>query len=520
MSGLRYLLLIKWKAFLRDIFRRPLAAAFTVFGVVAFGCAALFLAFFGSRMNLVSRMDGLESFFMKLLGYIGLIFVIQAFQKQSAMVNRTDAFYLFSGPFGRKQVLSYVLFDMVRGCLFYGCITAFTMGIVFSIFKAPLSLLIWSVIGALLLFYLMFAGNALCYLLEAVGRRGRLIRTVFVVFLLALTSLIFMLNYLESGSQIQDGMDRFMTDRRFHLVPVFGWLKYLLVSVIKEDFTGILTGFLLLLGASFAITCGFLGVKGDFCERAVEDAEWMAKAKENVKRGKDAFVNPVRGGKVRSRWRNGAWAVMSKSILEMQKTNSWIRKQELFLIVFYLIFAKFSRMPYSMFQNFILIVVFISVTSDSMKAELNMHYIYMIPDQPVKKVFSLVAPALLKTGIIVVCGVIPAAVLYRITVMNAVSSLFTLWGYGVVFVAGNIWSIKILKSGNNSVAEQLMKMLIIFGGSIPAIVITVFLHVFIPSPALFLQLAGIVTMVVNLGVGLFFIAMAKGIFEGNYGMVK
>ena len=60
---------------------------------------------------------------------------------------------------------------------------------------------------------------------------------------------------------------------RFYWVPLFGWIKMILVSYIASSWGLMLLGIGLLLISCMAAYLLLCGYKGDFVERAMQDAQ-------------------------------------------------------------------------------------------------------------------------------------------------------------------------------------------------------------------------------------------------------
>lgn len=518
MNGLSYLLLTKWKASLRSVFTKPLAAVFTVLAVVGFGALLIFSAASGAGQLMVQHIKSLEMYVMILLGYILLLFCMILVQKRTALVLQADARFILGGPFSKRQALGYILYDTVRGCVLYSVFTIYFLLVTVISYNVTLEFILSAVFMLLLVYYILFAGIALFYLLEITARHIRRIKILFIAGLVLLILLLAVKNIIASGFDIRIGFSQFLTDRLFYFVPVFGWAKLGLISAAKGAVGGILLGFLLNLLTAAAVTVAVLNIKGDFYEKAVEDAEWITDVRQRTEKGRND--NGITGLKIRDvghiRFRSGAYAVLSKNILQMRKTKSWIRKQEVFLIALYLLIAKVNGMNFTGYQYFIMIIVFISVSSDTMLDELKTHYIYLIPDTPANKIISVAAPIFLRTCLIVLVALVPAAFVFGQSAGQLVISLLTMWGYAAVFDAGNVWSVRLLKSGTNRITEQFMKMGIILAGCIPSMILSLVLLFLmgLGNPS-FPSVVSAVTVTVNLLVGLGFILMAKGMFRGS-----
>ena len=77
--------------------------------------------------------------------------------------------------------------------------------------------------------------------------------------------------------------------------------------------------------------------------------------------------------------------------------------------------------------------------------ELKKPYIYLIPDSAGKKMLYLLQPLAMKMVIIVFFGLTCGFIVFRPSLFSYVSALFSITSYGIMFTAGSIWSIRLMK---------------------------------------------------------------------------
>ena len=58
----------------------------------------------------------------------------------------------------------------------------------------------------------------------------------------------------------------------FYIVPVFGWMKLVLVAYVEQNYQLVLLGFGCLLGIIILVYALFINYKGNFYEQALQDA--------------------------------------------------------------------------------------------------------------------------------------------------------------------------------------------------------------------------------------------------------
>ena len=120
MKSLLYLSFLKVKGTVRNQFRTPASALITIFLILLYG-GLVIMAFVTSSDNPAA--EGTVDTNTAVLIGIGMtaIFAFTVMlNKRKALVYDTDAYYLFAGPYTRKQVNGYILFQSLRQGVLYG----------------------------------------------------------------------------------------------------------------------------------------------------------------------------------------------------------------------------------------------------------------------------------------------------------------------------------------------------------------------------------------------------------------
>ena len=265
----------------------------------------------------------------------------------------------------------------------------------------------------------------------------------------------------------------------------------------------------------------FLRFDKDITEQAVADAEeasaFLRRAKAN---GGRARVEDGKVKRVKGEFAPGAKAVLSKNMLIMRKTGNFLRKQDVAIIVFYFVISLIV-LPDNVFYMFcymMIIWLFTLIQDSDLLRDLNNYQIYLIPDSPLKKLVYAMIPAYLKIGIIMSVSVIFAGVFTRMAPLDILQYLVMLLGYSLIFVAGTVLSVRILRSRANVMLESFLRMLIILVAAVPSLVIglaIVLLTGMYKSPALMMGVFTVVSLVMNILVSLVIIIACQGMMNGR-----
>ena len=157
MKSLLYLSFLKVKGTVRNQFRTPASALITIFLILLYG-GLVIMAFVTSSDNPAA--EGTVDTNTAVLIGIGMtaIFAFTVMlNKRKALVYDTDAYYLFAGPYTRKQVNGYILFQSLRQGVLYGLLGCYMIAM-FSMagyFTIPYFLVCFVDLTLMLVFFLL-----------------------------------------------------------------------------------------------------------------------------------------------------------------------------------------------------------------------------------------------------------------------------------------------------------------------------------------------------------------------------
>lgn len=71
-------------------------------------------------------------------------------------------------------------------------------------------------------------------------------------------------------------------------------------------------------------------------------------------------------------------------------------------------------------------------------------------------------------------AILVAALLYQIDIASVLQYFIMLLGYATLFLSASVLSVRILKSRNNAIMENMLRMLIMVAAAAPGIGLTIF----------------------------------------------
>lgn len=477
MSALQKLWLTKIKANIRNLFKKATSAVFTILMVLLYGGIFISLFFTDAVSTITAAyMMDVHSVILITLGFVALMVFSAIFQKRKSLFMQEDAFYLFSGPFSRKQVMRYLMAQTILQSLMLGLLSLYG---VFFIGSSSTSLggmfyIIMALLNASVVFFFLVLTDYL-YVLSITNQKYKNVSRMIVVVFLSLVVIIFGITLLQSDFDFQRGLLNFLESPLFYIVPIFGWAKLALVSYVEANYMLTTVGIVLIGVALGIVYYFFTSFKGEFYEKAMQDAEEFSAYYKRAKAGKDVSLENKKIKDVTMEFKEGAGAIFSKGMLQMRKVNGFFNLRELGIIVFYFVIAMMIDGGIGFFMYMMVFWLFGTLQQSPLVEELKNYQVYLIPDDPLKKLIAVILPTLLKVVITATVAMVVAGIYFQMPILEIMQYLITIYGYIAVFISASILAIRILKSRTNPMMENMLRMLIIFACTIPSIIIIVFI---------------------------------------------
>ena len=518
MKSLFYLSMTKWKGTIRNQFRSISSAILTIFMVLLYG--GLFVAVFlipSDAMSEVMNMQFNTALLMG-LGVLALLCVTVLMNKRKALVYDTDAFYLFAGPYTRKQINGFILVQTWFQSAIYGLICSYVTAMMSFGSGFTVSMMLFSFVIYWLIMAFFLTLTDYIYLWSLVKKKHEIWNYVVVLLVVFSAAAVFFLSVQRTGYDLKNGYMDFALSREFYMVPFFGWGKWAINAFSQGNYVSMLWGIPLLVGCNLVLGILFLHFQKDIVEQAVEDAQSVSDYMRKVRANKGNSIMDTKKVKgIKGEFPEGAKAIFYKNMLMMRKTGNFLRKQDIFVIVLYFVIS-YVCMPghrFYMFCYMMMIWMFGLMNDAELLGDLKNYQIYLIPEKPLKKLFYAVIPAYLKIGIILGTAIIFSGVLNRMPVLDIVQYALMLLGYAMIFLAGTVLSVRLLKSRTNVMMENLLRMLIILVCAIPSSVLGVLCYFIFRDLNMIVMVTSIFTLVLNFGVSILIMVACQGMMNGK-----
>ena len=177
----------------------------------------------------------------------------------------------------------------------------------------------------------------------------------------------------------------------------------------------------------------------------------------------------------------------------------------------YLVITLIMDMGFGFFMYMMMFWLFTIVQNSDFMKDMNNYQIYLIPDHPLKKLLCVLLPTFLKMLLPMSAAILVAALLYQIDIASVLQYFIMLLGYATLFLSASVLSVRILKSRNNAIMENMLRMLIMVAAAAPGIGLTIFFL----SRGEFLQQLTMISLAMNFVISVIIVLVCAPMMNGR-----
>lgn len=514
MQAIMYLIKRQYINKIKRAFSSIISIIITLFAVLGLG-TTLVMAFIVKRPAMEST--SAETIMAGIVLMIGFILYNSFLSRDTGILTMADANFLFTGPFERRTVLAYLLISTAPASILTGFFMCFylpyLLGPALTVPKFLVVLLLISLLFSCiyLSYYYMYIVDA-----EKPGLKKK-IKKIFMAFMGVLV-LAFVLLLFNTGFNVKDTAQKFFTHDWYNWVPLFGWTKWAINSLITGNMIlGFLPATALLVIANLVLCIALYNVKSDFYEKTLEDSVTLQKVLDDVKTngGADARSLAKLKNKAASvRFKHGAAAIYSRQILESNKLSFISQCRDVFMGLFYVAIGAIFGLDFSFVLTMVGFGALSMSLNDSWHRDFKKPYVFLIPDSSFRKVIYSVLPGLRKTIIGGSITITVAALVYKITPVNFISFLLVFVSFVILFIFAEVLTYRLIGPSSNAMAVTFMRMLFAIGTCIPAFAIFIILAI-VSNGEPNLLVTSACMLVVNVASSSLLAYLSRGIFENG-----
>lgn len=168
-----------------------------------------------------------------------------------------------------------------------------------------------------------------------------------------------------------------------------------------------------------------------------------------------------------------------------------------------------------MFSYLMILWLFNLLNDTEFLGDLKNYQIYLIPENPLKKLIYVVLPAYFRVSILIGTAILIAGIFNRMPVLTILQYFFMLLGYAMIFISGTVWATKVMKTKASVALENLLRMLIILLAGIPATGAGFLVWFLLKDLYVFQVVVTAVTIVMNFLVSAIILIACQGMMNGR-----
>lgn len=512
MQAILFLITRQLKNRIKRTFSSVLSIIITLLVLVGFGFSFV-TAFMIKRPALPA--ESVETILAGAVLIIGVLIYNTFLSRDSGILTMADATFLFTGPFEKRTVLAYLLISTAPVSVITGFFMCFYVPMLLgSALTLPKFLVVLLVIS--LLFGGIYLSYYYLYILDAEkqGLKKR-VRLIFLA-ILGVLALTFAAVVVQNNFNIQKSARIFFTHPLYNWLPLFGWTKWAISSILTGNLLyGFLPSAALMVITNLLLSVALYNVKADFYEKTLEDSVSLQKMMDEIKSSGSADARSLYKLKnkiAQVRFKQGAAAIYSRQVLESKKFGIFSNYREVLMGVFYIAVGAIFGLDFSFVIAMIGFGALSMSLNDSWHRDFKKPYLFLIPASSFQKVIFSVLPGIFKSMISGSISLIIAAVVYKISPVNLVAYIIIFASFVVLFILAEVHSYRIVGSGANAMVIMFMRMFFAMATMIPSIVVLVIVMT-VTQSELNILLIAVLMLLLNFAASTILAFLSRGIFE-------
>lgn len=420
----------------------------------------------------------LEGGYLVWLLFLGAVAVYSSLEAGSSLFTLSDVNLLFVSPLSPKKILAFGLIRQTGKTMAGFVFLLFYSGMLIESFGITAGGVVLLILGTVaLLLVVQVLGLALYCWTGGSPARRRAVK----IGLLSVPAAVLLLAYLVSRREggTVEALYAAAASPVLEAVPLVGWTKGAVFALMAGNGRAAVI-YLALLVALFALILMLLfRTDADYYEDVLQSAETTFELRRSMKEKRTADVRSRRKKKVGKTGIGRGWganAFFYKHLCEARRGSRFVLLGSSTVILSLVAFGMTAVMTLlgnnngmpaptdvilaSVLGAGVYLLFFMSAAGDWSR-ELAKPYLYLVPEDPFKKLFWAGMTTVLKPALdgLVVFSVLCAAL--RANPLTALACILGYAGFGFLFTAGNVLGRRVLGSVPNRGALMALYMLLI-----------------------------------------------------------
>ncbi|HEX2925928.1 MAG TPA: putative ABC exporter domain-containing protein [Ruminiclostridium sp.] len=488
------------------------SAILTVISVV-FIIFSFIMAFRMKKAPLPSASS--ETIIAAIVLFIGVLLYNTFLTRDSGILTMADANFLFTGPFEKRTVLLYLLVSVAPASLMIGFFICFYLPFLLGPALSFPKYLITLVTISLFLCSL-FLSYYYVYIIDSEDSGTKKKAKYAFWSFIGLLGIVFIAMLFNNNFKMNTTVQQYFGHQWYNWVPVFGWTKWAISSLIDGNIlTGFIPAFGLLLAADALLCTALYNVKADFYEKTLEDSVNLQKIMNDIKSSGKADVrsfSKIKNKSASVKFGTGASAIYSKQVLESKKLGLLSNYREVLMGLFYVAFGIIFNLSFSSVVGIVSFGALSMSLNDSWHRDFKKPYVFLIPESSFKKVLYSVLPGIIKTMLSGGIALTVAAMVYKLSPVAWLNYLLTFLSFALLFIFAEVFTYRIIGSSSNVMVVAVVRMLFVIATCIPAGIISIVIILLSSGEPNTITIS-MCMLAVNVASSVLLAYLSRGIFE-------
>lgn len=454
MESILYMLRKTFKNGVIDTIRHPLRCIFYIM-IIAWIVYGIISGFTSETKVVDEALDIriLSGAYLAILYVISIPIMLKGLSTGTSFFVMSDVTNIFVAPISQKKILIYGIGrQLVSMLVLVVCFISYgSMAInMFEVSISDIFILLAGIICTLVL--VQFMTIFIFCVCHSNTRRSTFIK--YIIYLLPLYTVGIAVIYMFVNGFTFETFLEAISLSSFKYVPFIGWLHGVVFGILNNNlFNIILFGSLLILSVIVCIITFYLS-KLDYYEDVLQKTESNFEIRNSIKSGKvtDSMMlgnKKIKINKTGINHGKGAYSIFFKHIRENSRRSRFpffnINTTVLIIISLVIGFAMKTvniNIPPTIIMLSVVIICsyiqfFFSASGDWVK-ELNKPYIYLIPDNPVKKLIMASTTSIVKPFSDSFITFVILGICVQAYIIDILTSILVYTSFGCVYIASNM----------------------------------------------------------------------------------
>ncbi len=402
--------------------------------------------------------------------------VYQGLSSGSTFFKMSDVNLLFVSPISPKKVLVYGLVRQMGTSLFISIFILFQAGTLKQFYGVNGIGVIIIFIGYFLLTFMGSIVSMVIYSITSGSEKKKKVAKA-LIYILILPIIISILFNLNEGTIGIEAIVNGINSKVLEFIPFAGWIKALVYRLLTGETTGSLLYIIITVVGIILTVFILLKSKNEYYEDVLDATETMHKLKADAKDGRIVNKKDTKKIKLKNAGINkgqGATVFFFKHLVENKRSGKLFCDnativQLLTAVVFTLVMKNSGVGIISTFGMTTYIQLFMTFAGRWVN-ELKLHYIYLIPEKPLKKLLYAISESILKCFVDGVIIFIIVGIIFGSSPIDIIVCILARMGFGILFIAGDVLSQRVFKQVISKGLLMFLSFLILILIAVPGII--------------------------------------------------